>query len=138
MVIYFSRSGRTKLLAEAVANAKGETLFALEPMKKESMFKGAAKSFFRRATALREMPDISDTIYLCAPVWAGTVPPVVRGFIQNASWSGKTVTLLLTCGGPAAEYERSLAVQMEKLDVKVASCRAFRGGVFTLEDIEKL
>ena len=129
MVVYYSRSGNTKRLADAVAAQKGESAFALAPKKPEGMFLGAAKSFLRRATEVRELPVLTggEAVVLCTPVWAGTFPPVVRGFLQSAILQGRAVTLLLTCGDLSAAYDMKLSAELQKMGVTTSVCRVFRG-----------
>jgi|GEM_PF-2915306 len=138
MIVYYSKSGNTKRLAEALANANGMEVFSLAAQKPEGMLRGAAKSFFRRSSAVKEMPCLAgaERIILCTPVWAGTFPPVMRGFLQKAVWEDKAVTLLLTCGAPTAAYERKLSALLETFGAKVTLCRAFKGtAAFTADEL---
>jgi len=115
LVVYFSWSGNAKALAGQIAQATGGELFEIKP-------KVAYPSTYDECTkiAKREMnenarPTISgnvanmaqySTVFLCYPIWWGTMPMVLFTFLESNDFSGKTIYPLATHG--SSRFGRSL------------------------------
>ena len=100
LVAYFSKTGKTKQVAERIAEQTGGTLFQI---KTEQEYDG---SFFqtlgvaRKENSSHAYPDISwqvrgfdtyDRIVLGYPIWFGTCPRAVFSFLKAYDFSGKTI-----------------------------------------------
>ncbi len=131
MVVYYSRSGSTRLCAEALAAEKGEGLFELKA-KGGSMISGVFKSICGMKTRVESLPELTgeSAVYICSPVWAGRFTPAVRYFVNNSDFKGKTVKLLLTCATPSDEYARACEKELARLGVAVSDSLAIcpKGG----------
>lgn len=88
-VFYFSRSGNSQRIAEEIAAA--HQISAL-PIDDGQNWKGVGK--FLKAGAMASKKEILEVeheaivqngpIILVFPVWAGSLPPAVRGFLEKA------------------------------------------------------
>lgn len=108
LVVYFSRSGNTRLIAKGIGRAQDAPLFEIEPAKPypedyqqtvEQARGESARGF--RPPLKATVPDFGrfGTIYLGFPIWGGTVPPVVRAFLAAHDLKGKTIIPFITHGG---------------------------------------
>jgi flavodoxin len=106
IVYYYSRTGNTKRIAEAVAQTLGADLEALRDTFDYSgvtgFFRGGRDAFRRREhepTPLAHDPAPYDLVVIGQPVWAGRPVPVVNGFLKRRSLAGKRVALFVTFDG---------------------------------------
>lgn len=110
-VIYYSRSGVTKAIADKVAEAFGADMFFVEP---EKAYGNYASSVIRvigekigkkdrlLKTAVSDFSDY-DTVFIGFPVWAGTVPDFMQEYLRKADLSGKRVIPFATAGANGRE-----------------------------------
>ena len=102
LVVYYSLTGNTKLIAESIANSINSDVLELKP-EKELNAEGGSKYFWggyqakmKKKPKLREF-DINpldyDLIILGTPVWAWTYSPPIRSFLSKYDLSGKKVAL---------------------------------------------
>lgn len=108
LVVYFSRSGNTRVVAGLIHRARGTDLFEIRPA---SAYPEDYEQTVERARQETEsgyrpplaatVPAISgyETVFLGFPVWGTTVPPVVRSFLSAHDLSGKTLIPFITHGG---------------------------------------
>ncbi|WP_052296494.1 flavodoxin family protein [Candidatus Epulonipiscium viviparus] len=106
LVVYYSRKGNTKRVAEAIANELSAELFEIKPLKKYGFFSAlfASKSQIKKGVAPPledsnvEMNKYNDVI-VGTPVWWGSFAPPVRSFLRKQDLSRKPVRIFCTCGG---------------------------------------
>lgn len=108
LIVYFSRSGNTRALAEQIQAATGGQLVELEPV--------APYPQDYQATVNRAKPELAsgycpplkneirnlgayDVVLLGSPSWGGSIAPPVRTFLSEYDLSGKTVAPFMTHGG---------------------------------------
>lgn len=93
MILYFSGTGNSRYVAEAVSRTTGDELVSLNKLIKAG----------ERGNFVSQRP-----LVIVAPVYAWRLPRLIKDFLQSASFSGnKDVYFLLTCGdssGAAATY----------------------------------
>ncbi len=85
-VYYFTRTGRSKVIAEELAARLGVKANAIEDSKSWAGAWGYMKAGYMAATkktlpAIYQKPIEDEEIALVFPVWAGSFPPAVRAFI---------------------------------------------------------
>ena len=110
LVIYYSKTGNTKLIAEAIASELKADLFEIQRQKdiKSSgfrlYFRGGFESMTKKNIRL-EKTDIDfskyDLIFLGTPVWAWRLNPVVRSFLKKVKIEKKNLGLFACCAGSA-------------------------------------
>lgn len=102
VVIYFSRSGNTELMAMEIAKHYQASLVHLEAEDYRVGFRGfmnALKDFrTQHALITPETVDLSqyDTIFIGSPIWWYSPAPAVWQFIENNDFTGKNVILFTT------------------------------------------
>lgn len=110
LVIYYSKTGNTKLIAETVASEVNADLFEIQRKKdiKSSgfmlYFRGGFESMTRKNIRL-EKTDIDfkkyDLVFLGTPVWAWRLNPVIRSFLKKVKIENKKIGLFACCAGSA-------------------------------------
>lgn len=123
LVIYFSWSGRTALLAQQIVHSTGADVFRLEPAEAypstyqpctEVAREELEKEIYRKAKT--DLPDLApyDTIFIGVPVWWHTVPVFVQGVLKDheAGFKGKTVIPFVTY---AATYRDETLAKLVEL-----------------------
>jgi len=102
LVIYFSRSGNTELMAMEIAKYYQASLVHLEAEDYRIGFRGFINALkdsqTQRAVITPEKVDLSqyDTIFIGAPIWWYSPAPPVWQFIENNDFNGKNVVLFTT------------------------------------------
>lgn len=98
LVVYYSREGHTKLVAEQLVKKFNADLEQLIDKKKRTGpigFSGAGKDAvagnLTKLEPLKRNPQEYDIILIGTPSWFGNVTPAVRTFIKENNLSGKKV-----------------------------------------------
>ena len=112
LVAYFSASGTTKRVAEAVAQAAGADLVAIEPTipytradlnwmdkNSRSSVEMKDKSFRPEMKAVKADMSAYDEILLGFPIWWYVAPTIVNTFLESFDCTGKKIVLFATSGG---------------------------------------
>lgn len=108
LVVYFSCTGTTKLLAEYAAEILNADLYELVP---ENPYTEADLAYYTNSRADQEQNDSSarpaisgsvenmekyDTIILGYPIWHGQAPRIINTFLESYDFSGKTIVPFCT------------------------------------------
>ncbi|TCP95981.1 flavodoxin-like protein [Cricetibacter osteomyelitidis] len=107
LVLYLSRTGNNKTLAEFIARETDSTLAAIEtvkpyPQNYQQMRDQAAKEISDGILpTIKPLPDLSRyrRIVLVFPTWAMSLPAPVRSFLRRHNLNGKTLLPLNTNAG---------------------------------------
>ncbi len=108
LVVYYSYSGNTKLVADAVAKALGADLEELKPAKPLNASGAGYVMWGLRQLVSQSKPpllplehDLSayDLVIIGTPVWSYTITPPVRTFLESVDLSGKQAALFCCHGG---------------------------------------
>ncbi len=88
-VYYFTRTGKSENIANQIAQSKGLTANKITDNKdwsgKISYLKAGASAAKKELYSVEYTPlDGSGEIILVFPMWAGTFPPAIRGFLEEA------------------------------------------------------
>ncbi len=112
LVAYYSYSGNTKEVAEAIHEKVGGDLFEIKtegsyPEEYRQMTLQAQKEIRDgyRPKLTSNVADIAqyDVIFLGSPNWWGTITPQVSSFLESYDLSGKKVVPFITHGGGGAQ-----------------------------------
>jgi flavodoxin len=121
LILYYSRTGNTRLCCEALQKALDADMLEIKDCKSRSggwgFFTGAIGSLFNVHTTIEPLhPDLSRyrNIIIASPIWTGTLSTAIRTLIDENRWDGKNVVLLTTTN--AAEKEKYI----EKSRARVA------------------
>lgn len=87
-IYYFSRTGRSKEVAQALAKAQGADARPIDDGKNWSGMLGYIKAALaaigaKGLPATYEPPADGERIAVVFPVWAGRIPPAVKRFAQE-------------------------------------------------------
>lgn len=108
LIAYFSWSGNTKAVAEAIHASTGGDMYEIVPETPYSqnysstVDKAKQEQQNNARPALKnKLTDISqyDLIFVGYPNWWGSLPMPVATFMEGCSWQGKTVAPFFTHGG---------------------------------------
>jgi len=106
LIIYYSRTGKTRFLAEKLGEELQSDLVEIKDLKKRSgifgFLRAALEACLGQKTELVPM-SINLTEYgiiiLATPVWAYSPTPAINTFLDTCSLAGKKVILLVTSRG---------------------------------------
>lgn len=110
-VIYYSRSGVTKDIAEKLAKTFDSDMFFVEPEKAYGSYlsavlrNGREKLARKAAKVATPVADFSayDVIFVGFPVWYGTMPDFMQEYIRKCDIRGKRVIPFATAGANGRE-----------------------------------
>jgi flavodoxin len=110
LIVYFSRTGTTRKLAESIAHATGADLEELRESKSRLGIIGWIRSSYEgtyRLAAdplpLTHDPEDYDLVFVGSPTWNGALSSPVRGFLKRYGESLKSTALFATCTEKGAE-----------------------------------
>lgn len=148
LVVYFSATGTTKLLAEYAAEILNADLYEIVP---ETLYTEEDLAYYTNGRADQEQDDpdarpaISggvenmdayDTIILGFPIWHGQAPRIISTFLESYDFSGKTIVPFCTSHssgvGSSADNLHSLCVE----SVEWRAGKRFESGV-SKESVQK-
>lgn len=119
LVVYYSREGHTKLVAEKLAKKFNADLEQLIDKKKRTGpigFSGAGKDAvagnLTKLKSLKHNPQEYDIILIGTPSWFGNVTPAVRTFIKENNLSGKKIGVFGTAHLTGVENALKQAVEL--------------------------
>ena len=103
LVIYYTRTGNTKFVAETVAAKLGaeiEEVIDLKNRQGKLAFLPAGRDAMRgketEIAQTKRTPTDYDLIVIGQPVWAGSPTPAIRTYLNKNDLSGKKVALFFT------------------------------------------
>lgn len=101
-IYYFSRTGRSKAVAEQIASRYHTTARMIDDHRnwngKVNYLKAGAMACSGKTIPADYIePDMDDKIIVVFPLWAGTMPPGVRTFVQAVG--KENITAIITSLG---------------------------------------
>lgn len=120
-VVYYSRSGITKEIAEKIKSAFGSDMYFVEPEKAYGGYlsavlrNGAEKLRKKTAKVATPAADLSgyDVIFVGFPVWYGTMPDFMQEYIKKCGKvKGKVVVPFATAGANGKESSLATVKQL--------------------------
>jgi len=108
LVLYYSREGNTRFVAESIAHTVGAELQALEPIKEIKLdgfkyLRGGRQVVYGKRPELEPLllePDQYDLVFVGTPVWAFTYAPALRTFFGDHVQGGHVACFCTHEGGP--------------------------------------
>lgn len=99
LIVYFSETGNTQILAELIHEQTGGDMFRIEPVtpypRGDELF-----DYTKAEQDNDERPEISgtvenieqyDTVFIGYPIWWYEVPQIIKTFLDDYDLSGKTI-----------------------------------------------
>ena len=108
LVVFFSWSGNTRNVAEAIQKQTGSDIFEIKPKTPYSTDYKTVVDDAKKEQQSNARPEIDgvienladyDTVYVGFPNWWGDMPMILYSFFDAYDLSGKTVALFCTSGG---------------------------------------
>lgn len=101
-IYYFSRTGRSKAIAEQIAFRYHTTARMIDDHRdwngKVNYLKAGAMACSGKVIPVDYIePDMTDKIIVVSPLWAGTMPPGVKKFVQTVG--KENITAIITSLG---------------------------------------
>jgi len=129
LVVYFSYTGNTRILAEQIRKNVSGDIFELQPVTPystdyatvEKQGKQEVESGYRPSLKAKVENIASyDVIFVGTPIWWYTIAPPVATFLAEADLAGKTIIPFCTHGGYGAGHSledvKKLALKAQVLD----------------------
>lgn len=133
LVVYFSATGNTRMIAESIADGLSADIYEIVP---EEPYTDADLNYNdSNSRCTLEMQDASarpaiagsadhfdqyDTVFLGYPIWWGEAPRIVDTFVESYDFTGKTVIPFCTSAssgiGSSADTLKNLAGSGEWVD----------------------
>jgi flavodoxin len=105
LVVYYSRTGNAKFVAETIAANIGADTEEIVDLKKRggpigfiTGGKDATQGKETEIAPTKRNPKDYDLIVLGTPVWASSLTPAIRTYINHNDLAGKKVALFFTAG----------------------------------------
>lgn len=108
LVIYYSRSGNTREIANQIHEIVGGDIIEIQPVAPyphdynavvEQANKELNSGYKPPLKTKVENIGVYDTIFLGSPNWWHTIAPPVQSFLSQSDLSGKTIAPFITHGG---------------------------------------
>lgn len=134
LVVYYSLTGKTDVVAQALAHELGADLRRVEDVEKPSVtwwfMMSASFAALRGAEAPIQPIDTGlqgyDRVFVGSPVWAGSPATPINAFMAKADFSGKEVIPFMTMGGnDASGALKGMSERIEKKGGKIVGSFAF-------------
>jgi flavodoxin len=110
VVVYFSRTGYTRKIAEEIAARCGADLEAIEDVRPRAgifgYLRSAREAYKKLPIEIRpaaKNPSEYDLVILGTPIWAGNVSSPIRAYLTAHRAELKQVAVFCTQGGSGAE-----------------------------------
>ncbi len=111
-VIYYSKSGTTKALAEKIADRFDADIFPIEPKKAYGSYASAvvrvgAERLTRTVPETKTEPlsfDEYDVVFIGFPVWYSAMPQFMQSYLRQCQLHGKRIIPFATAGSGGQEY----------------------------------
>jgi flavodoxin len=110
LVVFYSHTGNTKLVAQTIADALKADLVEIEEVKPRgkgatTIMTGGFGAITNNSSEIKPVNiDFAqyDTIFLGAPVWASRPVPAINAFLKASNFAGRNVVLFFTRGSNSA------------------------------------
>lgn len=115
LIVYYSYTGKTELVANILARELGADLRRVEDNRRRSKFAayvfGSLDAIRGKKTAIKTVDSSLEgyaLVVVCSPVWANSPAPAMNTFVANTDFAGKRTAVLVTSG------DREAHVALEK------------------------
>jgi len=127
LVVYYSFTGKTRLVAQAVAEALNAALVEIEERRPIPMpfvyLSGSFAAFMNRGSKINSVDvDLKqyERIFVGSPMWAYRPAPAINSFMYRTNFEGRSVIPFFTMGGDTSEKAlANIKAKIEKRQGKV-------------------
>ena len=139
LVAYLTRSGNTRVVAEALSRNVGANLFEIRTAEPYPVDYEAHVDLAQRQRDAEATPRLAEgvldmaryeTVFLGFPIWGGALPAPIRTFVATHDLAGKILVPFITHGGygtgSAPETLAAIAADAQILQPFIQECDAER------------
>jgi len=127
LVAYYSLTGKTRLVAQAIAEALNATLVEIQERRPIPMpfvyLSGGFRAFTNRGTNICPIDvDLKqyERIFIGSPIWASRPVPAINSFVYQTDFECRSAIPFFTMGGDSAEKAlANVTAKIEKSQGKV-------------------
>ena len=128
LVVYYSLTGKTKLVAQVIAEALNATLVEIEERRPIPIpfvyLSGGFAAITNRGTKINPIDvDLKqyETIFIGSPMWGPRPAPAINSFIYQTNLEGRSIIPFFTMAGDDSEKAlANITAKIEKSQGKVA------------------
>jgi flavodoxin len=144
LVVYYSLTGKTKLVAQAIAEALSTTLLEIKETKPRklgpSLYSiGGLAAKMNKGSKINPIDvDLKqhETIFIGSPIWGSRPAPAINSFIYQTNFEGRSIIPFFTMAGDNAEKAlANITAKIEKNQGKVAGSFAITSYKVSDEEI---
>jgi flavodoxin len=143
LVVYYSLTGKTKLVARTIAEGLHATLVEIEerrPVPWPFVYvSGGFRAITNRGSRINPLDvDLKqyERIFIGSPIWASRPAPAVNSFIYQTNFDDRSVIPFFTMGGTTSEKAlANIKAKIEKSRGKVAGSFAITSYKVSDEEI---
>jgi len=144
MVVYYSLTGKTKLVSHVIAGAVDAALVEIKEKKPRKLgpllyLIGGFGAITNRGTEIRPVDvDVKqyERIFIGSPIWASRPVPAINSFVYQTNFEGRHVVPFFTMGGDNSEKAvANITAKIEKSQGKVVSSFAIKSYGLSDEEI---
>jgi len=144
LVVYYSLTGKTKLVSQVIAEALNATLVEIKETKPRKLgplvyLLGGFAAITNKGSKINPI-DIDlkqhETIFIGSPIWASRPAPAINSFMYKTNFEGRSIIPFFTMGGNNAEKAlANITAKIERSQGKVASSFAITSHRVSDEEI---
>ena len=144
LVVYYSLTGKTKLVSQVIAEALNATLVEIKETKPRRISPSLyAIGGFEARTNKRTKIDPTDVdlkqherIFIGSPIWNSRPAPAINSFIYQTNFEGRSIIPFFTMGGDNSEKAlANITAKIEKSQGKVVGSFAITSYKVSDEEI---
>lgn len=143
LVVYYSLTGKTRLMARVIGEALDARLVEVEerwPIPWPFVYvSGGFRAMTNRGSRIKPVAvDLRqyDRIFIGSPIWASSPTPAINSFIYQTNFEGRSIIPFFTMGGTTSEKAlANIATKIEKSRGKVAGSFAITSYKVSNEEI---
>ncbi len=124
LVVYYTRTGKTKFVAQEIAAQLGAEIEEIVDQKKRGgkigwimAGKDASRKSLTEIAQTTKAPQDYDIIVIGTPIWAWSPTPAVRTYIKQNKLSGKRVALFYTSDGDIKQADQKTKELLQDANV---------------------
>ncbi len=111
LVVYYSLTGKTKLVSQVIAEALNATLLEIKETKPRKLglfvyLIGGLAATINRGSKINPIDvDLKqhETIFIGSPIWNSRPVPAINSFIYKTNFEGRSIIPFFTMGGDNSE-----------------------------------
>jgi flavodoxin len=136
LIIYYSWTGKTEIVAKAIAKTLNADIRKIEEVKERKGFFGFINGGYcaikEKSSEIKSMDfnlDNYDIVFLGTPVWASKPAPAINAFVSKAKFNDKKVIVFVTMGSNSNKSAiKVLTDAVESKGGKIINSFAIRTG----------